>query len=131
MRLDLALYLAATLARAAALPPSASARGTSAGAAQDPPEASGDDADGSQDGKSLRDRIRDRQRAALPVVPELKRADGSVVKPGELPPGASPAARERWTSLASELTRDEPVSSFQLQFYLCLLYTSDAADDLA
>jgi len=106
MLLDLALSIAALLA-APALPLD-----------QDPAETPKEAPPAQDDGSSLRDRIRDRQRAALPVVPELKRADGTVVKPGELPPGASPAARERWESLAAELTKEEPVRSFLLEFYL-------------
>ncbi len=106
MLFDLALLLSASLA-APALP-----------LHQDPAEAPQEGPAEPEDGPSLRDRIRDRQRAALPVAPELKRRDGTVVKPGELPPVASQAARERWNSLAAELTKEEPVRSFLLEFYL-------------
>lgn len=106
MLLDLALTLAALFAAPALLPD------------QDPAEAPQEGPAVQDEGQSVRDRIRDRQRAALPVVPALKRADGTVVKPGELPPGASPAASNRWNNLAAELTKDEPVRSFLLEFYL-------------
>ncbi|MFT7669873.1 MAG: hypothetical protein ACI8X5_002580 [Planctomycetota bacterium] len=54
------------------------------------------------------------------IVKELRRADGSVVLPGELPANATDAARAAWSAIVASMGSEEPMESFLLHFRLRL-----------
>lgn len=69
-----------------------------------------------QDGPSLRDRMRERNRAKLSPPVELRRPDGSVILPGEIPKDADALSRASWQALVDSMRSPKPMQSFQLAF---------------
>ncbi len=63
------------------------------------------------------ERLRSR-RGAGPEIPEFRRADGSVVLPGEVPAAASVEAKAMWRGLLKTLDQAKPMQAFQLAFFL-------------
>ena len=69
--------------------------------------------------KSPLERLREKNRAkAQAKAPDLLRADGSVVKPGEIPAQASDASRASWEAVVDHLRGPKRIESFQLAFNL-------------
>lgn len=74
-----------------------------------------DDQDQDQ-GSSLQEQIRRRNRERLGSVPEVRREDGSVILPGEIPASASAPAKAAWRELIDSLRSPTPMQAFRLAF---------------
>lgn len=84
----------------------------------DPEAATRAQGEGAGESQSPLERIKNRARATVEEVSPLRRADGSIILPGEIPVAAGVEARAIWKGLVDSLQQVRPLQSFRLEFYL-------------